>query len=143
MVVVYYRPDDLEVMDEFLRVVHGFPEVLLVICEPQGGAEEKRAEIQKDARSMGMSILELPNFTQTRQLFAPNRVIKVDLGKVGNFDATEIAADINKGETVMVVFGDSISDIEGEEMYIEQPMGSVGAVAVVLHEIAKFIETKE
>lgn len=143
LVVVYDDPTDLEVMDEFVRVVHGFPEVILALSAAKKGAKESMGKLQKKAAKIGMNLIELPSFAEVLELFAPNRVIKIDLKKEGKFDATEIAADLNNGDTVVVAFGDELEDVKGEVMHIEESMGPVGAVAVVLHEIGKFIETKE
>lgn len=143
LVVVYDDPTDLEVMDEFLRIVHGFPETLLALTSARGGAKENMGKLQKEAAKMGINLIELPSFAEALELFSPDRVIKIDLTREGKFDATEIAADINNGDTVMVAFGDELEDVNGESMHLEQSMGPVGAVAVVLHEINKFIISKE
>ena len=143
LVIVYFRPNDVEVVDEFLKVVHGFSDMLLVLCDPKGGAKENMASINTLAVNTGMSFLELPNFKQVLDLFSPNRVVKIELSKQGKFDPTEIAAELNDGKTDVVVFGDSLKEIKGDAMYIEESMGPVGACAVVLHGIDKFVIRKE
>lgn len=120
LIVVLNRVSDSEVA---ASAAFDFPNATVVLV---GG----NPKIHTKALELGRSYFEIEDYKYLNGIFRPDKVYWVN-GK-GALDVNGPKQSLSNGETVFVVFGESV---EGEKIALERSLNAATAVAVVLYSV--------